>query len=75
MWTPIISKIKNIPASWEGESVLLGGRVSLINLMLNSMPLYIFSFLKTPKNVVQEITRSNANSYGMEKTNLREFVG
>lgn len=34
----------------------MGGRVTLINLVLTSMPFYFLSFYKIPKKVARDIT-------------------
>lgn len=47
-WNPVIEKVRSRLASWKGRNLSIGGRVTLINSVLNSLPLYYF-FFKAPK--------------------------
>lgn len=52
---PVLLKLRNKLAIWKGEKVLLGVRVTLINVVLNSLHVFYFSFYKAPKWAVKEI--------------------
>lgn len=39
----------------------MGGRITLINSVLASLPLYYFSFFKAPKKVIKEMVRTQRN--------------
>ena len=54
-WNPVIHKVRSRLASWKGRHLSIGGRVTLINSVLNSLPLYFFSFYKAPKVVIKEL--------------------
>jgi hypothetical protein len=41
--------------AWNGRNLSIGGRVTLINSVLSSLPLYFFSFFKTPVCVLKEM--------------------
>lgn len=57
-WKPIVEKMKSRLAVWKGKLLSIGRRVTLINYVLSSLPLYfLFSFYKTPKKVVSELTK------------------
>jgi hypothetical protein len=43
-WVPIIESMKKRLSTWNGRILSIGGRVTLINLVLSSLPLYFFSF-------------------------------
>jgi hypothetical protein len=43
-WSPILNSIKSKLSSWRGRMLSIGGRVTLINSVLSSLPLYFFSF-------------------------------
>lgn len=51
-WDPVLCKLRNILASWKEKDVSLDGRVTMNNYVLNSFPLYSFSFYKDPKVVI-----------------------
>lgn len=40
---------------WNSRLLLLGGKVVLINFVLNNLPLFYLSFYKAPKMVIHEI--------------------
>ncbi|KAK2423204.1 hypothetical protein QL285_033672 [Trifolium repens] len=40
---------------WNGRNLSIGGRVTLINSVLSSLPLYFFSFFKAPVCVIKEL--------------------
>jgi hypothetical protein len=47
-WLPIIESMKKRLNTWTGRTLSIGGRVTLINSVLSSLPLYFFSFFKAP---------------------------
>lgn len=56
-WQPIIDSIKARLNSWKSRQLSIGGRVTLINSVLASLPLFLFSFYKAPKKVIEEIIK------------------
>lgn len=54
-WNPVINSLKVNLSSWKGRFLSIGGRVTLINIILTNMPSYQFSFCKVPLKVVNEI--------------------
>lgn len=56
-WQPILNKLHNRLALWKGKHFSLRGRVVMINFVLNSLPIYLFSFYKAPKVVLVEIEK------------------
>lgn len=56
-WNPIISKLSKRLCSWQGRNLSLGGKISLLNSVLNNIPIFWFSFFKAPRVVLEEITR------------------
>jgi hypothetical protein len=54
-WTPILDSIKRRLSAWNGRHLSIGGRLTLINSVLSSLPLYFFSFYKAPKCVILEL--------------------
>lgn len=60
-WVQVVENLKKRLASWKGKQLSIGGRVTLINAVLNSIPLYFLSFFKAPKKVIQYITSIQRN--------------
>jgi len=48
-WDPIITKCERKLARWKQRHLSFGGRVTLINLVLTSIPIYFFSFFRVPR--------------------------
>ena len=61
LWDPIISKIEKKLASWKGNLLSIGGRVTLIKACLASLPLYYMSLLPMPKGVIEKIIQLQRN--------------
>lgn len=47
---------------WKGRMLSLGGRVVLINAVLNAIMIYTLSFYKALMKVLKEITKIQSNS-------------
>jgi hypothetical protein len=56
-WEPLLVSIRKKLNSWSHKHVSFGGRLVLINSVLNSIPIFYLSFLKMPEQVVKKITR------------------
>lgn len=54
-WEPIVDSLKKRLAAWKGRYLSIGGRITLINSVLSSLPLYFFSFFKAPKKVLKSL--------------------
>jgi hypothetical protein len=50
-WQPVIDKVLNHLNSWKNKYISMGGRVVFLNWVLNSIPIYMLSFMKLPKKV------------------------
>jgi hypothetical protein len=53
-WSPILEIMRKRLSIWNGRHLSIGGRVTLINSVLSSLPLYFFSFYKAPICVIKE---------------------
>ncbi|KHN46938.1 Putative ribonuclease H protein, partial [Glycine soja] len=56
-WQLIIDSIKARLNSWKSRQLSIGGRITLINSVLASLPLFLFSFYKAPKKVIEKIIK------------------
>lgn len=52
-WDPIALALKKKIQSWKGRFLSIGERITIINLMLNSLPLHFLSFYRAPEKVVK----------------------
>ena len=55
MWNPIIESLNKKLASWKGNLLSIGGRLTLIKASLSSLPIYYMSLFPIPKGVAQKI--------------------
>ena len=55
LWDPVINKCERKLAKWKQRHVFFGGRVTLIQSVLTSIPIYFFSFFRVPNRVVDKI--------------------
>ena len=54
-WDPVIQRISKRLDSWKGVHFSLGGRITLIQASLSSIPLYFLSLFKIPVKVAKRI--------------------
>jgi hypothetical protein len=60
-WVPMLDAIKRRLGSWGNKFVSLGGRIVLINAVLNSLPIFFLSYLKMPVKVWREVVKIQRN--------------
>ncbi|PNX83328.1 ribonuclease H, partial [Trifolium pratense] len=60
-WQPIVESLTKRLSSWSGRNLSIGGRVTLINSVLSSLPLYFFSFYKAPRCIINKLVRIQRN--------------
>lgn len=56
-WQPLIDKVERRLDAWKGNCLSRGGRLTLVNAVLTSIPLYYMSFFILPKWVIQRIEK------------------
>jgi hypothetical protein len=56
-WDPLIDHIKKRLFSWRNKFISFGGRIVLINSVLNAIPIFHLSFLKLPNKVWKKIVK------------------
>ncbi|CAJ2672826.1 unnamed protein product [Trifolium pratense] len=60
-WQPIVDSLTKRLSSWSGRNLSIGGRITLINSVLSSLPLYFFSFYKAPRCIINKLVRIQRN--------------
>jgi hypothetical protein len=56
-WEPLISSLHKKLNSWNHKHISFGGRLVLINSVLNSIPVFYMSLMKMPVQVRKKIVR------------------
>lgn len=54
-WQPVIDLVRKRLSSWKRNHIFMGERVTLINLVLNSLPIFFMSFYKAPRKVIKNL--------------------
>jgi len=61
VWEPLITKFKSKLSKWAQKDISMGGKVTLINSVLNALPIYLLSFFKIPQRLVQRLITLQRN--------------
>jgi hypothetical protein len=56
-WEPLISSLRKRLGNWNNKFVSLGGRIVLLNSVLNAIPIFYLSYLKIPIQVWKKVTK------------------
>lgn len=77
MWNSMVDKVRKILSIWRGRFFPIVDRVTLINSVLNSIPIFILSFYKTPTKFLKEIYKIQSNFlwYDSEDRKTIHLVG
>lgn len=79
-------KFRNKLSSWKARTLSIGGWLTIIKSVLNSLPLYYFSLFRAPKTMINNLEHSKIiffgwgwlvkeNHMGHEGKNVRWFWG
>jgi hypothetical protein len=60
-WKSIVEKMEKRLSSWSSHHLSYGGRVTLINSVLSSLPLYFFFFFKASRCIIQHLVKIQRN--------------
>lgn len=61
MWNNVVDNLRRRVAMWKGRNLSVGGRVVLINSVLNMVPIYMLSFYKALVEIIKEIEIIQSN--------------
>jgi hypothetical protein len=54
-WRLVEERFQKKLSSWKGKMLSSGGRLVLINSVLSSLPMYMMSFLRIPKGILEKL--------------------
>jgi hypothetical protein len=56
-WKPMLDVIRRRIGSWGNKYLSFGGRIVMVNAVLNAIPIFYLSYLKMPSNMRKEVVR------------------
>jgi hypothetical protein len=56
-WEPLLDHLRKRLLSWRNKHISLGGRIVMINAVLNSIPIFYLSYYKMPNKVWKKVVR------------------
>jgi hypothetical protein len=65
-WKQVEERYEKRLSSWKGKHLSIGGRLTLVNSVLSSLPMYMMSFFAIPKGVLKNLITSDLASIGKE---------
>jgi hypothetical protein len=63
-WEPMLDSIRCRLNSWRNKFVSFGGRIILINAVLNAIPIFYLSYMKMSMTVWRELVKIKVNFFG-----------
>jgi len=61
VWETLISKYESKLSKWAQKNISMAGKVTLINSVLNALPIYLLSFFKIPQKVAHRLVTLQRN--------------
>ena len=61
VWEPVINKFESKLSKWAQKDISMGGKITLINSVLNALPIYLLSLFNIPQRIVQRLVSLQRN--------------
>lgn len=62
-WKEVVERFEKRLSSWKGKLLSTGGRLTLINSVLSSLPLYMMSFFAIPRGILTKLDYFRSRFY------------
>jgi hypothetical protein len=62
-WKIIEQRIEKRLSSWNGKHLFVGGRLVLVNSVITSLVMFMLSFFKVPRGVIEKIDYYRSRFY------------
>ena len=66
-------RIEKKLSSWKGKNMSVGGRLVLINSVLSSLPMFMFSFFEVPRQVLKRLDFYRSRFYWQSDNHKRKY--
>jgi mannosylglycoprotein endo-beta-mannosidase len=63
-WVSLVEKLMKRLEGWQGSALSIGGRITLINACLSSIPTYCMSMYLLPKMIIKKIDSVRKRFFG-----------
>nr|GEZ84741.1 RNA-directed DNA polymerase, eukaryota [Tanacetum cinerariifolium] len=74
-WADTVQKLRSRLSKWKVKTLSIGGRLTLLKLVLDASPLYNMSIYKVPKGILKEMEANRCNfSNGADPTE-KDYLG
>ena len=73
-WMKIQERFEKRLSSWKGKNLSTGGRLTLINFVLSSLPMYMMFFFEIPKGFEKSWIIFDLDFFG-KVTSIKESIG
>jgi hypothetical protein len=70
-WREVEERFEKRLSSWKGKYLSIGGRLTLINSVLNSLPMYMMSFFPVPRGVLKKLDYFRSRFYWQSDENKK----
>jgi hypothetical protein len=66
-WKRVEERFEKRLNSWKGKHLSIGGKLTLINSVMSSLPMYMMSFFAIPRGVLKKSTIFGLDSFGNKR--------
>jgi hypothetical protein len=73
-WEQIEERIEKKLSNWKGKYLLVEGRLVLINYVLSSLPMFMLSFFKVPKGVLENIDYFRSRFFWQHDSQKKKYI-
>src|SRR6266540_1383109 len=72
-WNPVERRVQGKLGCWKGKMLSYGDRLTLINYVLTSLPMFMLSFLEIPKGVCKRLDSYRSRFFWQSDENKRKY--
>ena len=72
-WLKVQERFEKRLRSWKGKNLSTGGRLTLINSVLSSLPMYMMSFFEIPKGVLKKLDYFHSRFFWQRDEHKRKY--
>jgi len=72
-WLRVQERFEKRLSSWKGKNLLTGGRLTLINSVLSSLPMYMMLFFEIPKGVRKKLDYFRSRFFWQSDEHKRKY--